>query len=307
MQSKSLQSTSKTISVVGKLSDYAEFIKIRLTLLVVFSSIIGFLVVAKGELSFSHADINWVKAFWLSIGGFLITGSAIGFNQIIERRFDKVMPRTAMRPLPQERMQLSEALILASFLGLSGLFILWISLNPLSAILSALSWVLYVLAYTPLKRKTPFAVMVGAFPGAFPPLLGAIAATENFGYISNQGVILFIIQFMWQFPHFWAIAWVADDDYKKAGFVLLPSGHKDKASAFQVLIYTLFLFLIGMAPVFFQMTQSVVASIILFLSGAVLAYQAIQLYRQCTVKAAKQLMFGSFMYLPIVQLAILFG
>jgi len=300
VQSKTAPSISESIAKPGKIADYAAFIKLRLASLVVFSAVIGFCIVAKG-------NIDWAKAAWLTLAGFLVTGSANGFNQIIERTYDKIMDRTSMRPLPQERMSVSEATILASVIGIIGLVILWIFLNPLSSLLSALSILLYVGAYTPLKRTTAFAVLVGAFPGAFPPLLGAIAATEGFGRVPYEGLVLFAIQFVWQFPHFWAIAWVMDDDYKKAGFRLLPSGERNKASAFQILVYTLFLLLMSMVPVFFAMTNTVVAPIVILICGALFFYQAIKLYRDCTIKSAREVMFGSFAYLPFVQLAILFG
>ena len=184
---------------------------------------------------------------------------------------------------------------------------LFVFLNFVAGLLSVFSILLYAFLYTPLKRKSPIAVFVGAFPGAFPPLLGAIAATENFGHIPYEGLVLFAIQFIWQFPHFWAIAWVMDDDYKKAGFRLLPSGERNKASAFQIIFYTLFLMLISMVPVFFGMTHTVIAPIVILAAGVLFFYPAVKLYRDCTVKSAQQVMFGSFAYLPIVQLAILLG
>lgn len=269
-------------------------------MLVVFSAVIGFAIISKG-------NTDWIKAAWLTLAGFLVTGSANGFNQIIEKTYDKIMSRTMMRPLPQERMSVNEAILFASVIGIAGLVILWFFLNPLSSLLSALSILLYVGAYTPLKRKTAFAVMVGAFPGAFPPLLGAIAATGNFGHVPYEGLVLFAIQFIWQFPHFWAIAWVMDDDYKKAGFRLLPSGERNKASAFQIVFYTLFLLLISMVPVFFHMTDTIIAPIVILVAGIIFFYPAVKLYRDCSVKSAQQVMFGSFAYLPIVQLAILLG
>ena len=300
MESNASPSISHPIAKPSKIKDYAAFIKLRLASLVVFSAVIGFVIVSKGH-------IDWVKAAWLTLAGFLVTGSANGFNQIIEREYDKIMDRTSMRPLPQERMRVAEAVILAAVIGIIGLTILWLFLNPLSSILSGLSIALYVGAYTPLKRTTAFAVLVGAFPGAFPPLLGAIAATSNFGSIPYEGLVLFAIQFVWQFPHFWAIAWVMDDDYKKAGFRLLPSGERNKASAFQIVTYTLFLLLMSMVPVFFGMTHTFVAPIIIMICGLFFFYQAIKLYRDCTIKSAREVMFGSFAYLPLVQLAILFG
>jgi len=298
--SKTSASVSNPISSAGKITDYAVFIKLRLSMLVVFSAVIGFALISRGSM-------DWAKAAWLTLAGFLVTGSANGFNQIIEKGYDKIMDRTSMRPLPQERMSVSEATVFASAIGTIGLMILWFFLNPLSSILSALSIALYVLAYTPLKRVSPFAVMVGAFPGAFPPLLGAIAATEGFGTVPYEGLVLFALQFIWQFPHFWAIAWVMDEDYKKAGFRLLPSGERNKASAFQVVVYTLFLLLISMVPVFFGMTSTAVAPVVILICGLVFFYYAVKLYKDCSVKAAQKVMFGSFAYLPLVQLAILFG
>jgi len=211
-----------------------------------------------------------------------------------------------MRPLPQGRMSTTEALLIAAIMGFTGIIILWVYMNPMSGILGALALLLYTMAYTPLKRKTPFAVFVGAFPGAIPPMLGFVATTSGFGEIGFYAWLLFFVQFMWQFPHFWAIAWVLDDDYKKAGFLMLPSGKRDKASAFQVLVYTLFLLPISLTPVFFKMSGSI-SAIIILICGILFLWQAYNLYKECSVKAAKQLMFGSFAYLPLVQLAIMIG
>jgi protoheme IX farnesyltransferase len=201
-------------------------------------------------------------------------------------------------------MRIGEALLIASFTGIIGIAILWIFMNPLSGILGFLALFLYTLVYTPLKRKTPFAVFVGAFPGAIPPMLGYVASGEGPGHIGIQALVLFAVQFIWQFPHFWAIAWVIDEDYKRAGFRMLPSGERDKSSAFQVLVYTLFLLPISLFPVFFRMSGTV-SAIIILLSGIFFLYQAYTLYKDCSLKAAKQLMFGSFLYLPLVQLAVL--
>lgn len=289
----------KESTINQKVIDYALFIKLRLSSLVVFSAAIGFVIG-------SPDSISWSKLLLLVIGGFLVTGSSNGFNQIIERDLDKLMTRTANRPLPQGRMSLKEAITLASIMGVSGVLILGIFMNPLSGILGAAALLLYTLAYTPLKRKTPFAVFIGAFPGAIPPMLGCVAASQGFGYIGLPAMILFAVQFMWQFPHFWAIAWVLDDDYKKAGFQMLPAGGRNKSSAFQVLIYTLFLLPISLAPIVFNLSGSI-SAVIISTCGMFFIYQAYNLYTQCTVKAASQLMFGSFIYLPVVQLAIMFG
>jgi protoheme IX farnesyltransferase len=299
LQAEQTHSIEKTTHSTSKLSDYAQFIKLRLSSLVVFSAAISFLIGSAGQ-------VNWVKLVWLVVGGFLVTGASNGFNQVIEIDLDRLMNRTQNRPLPQHRMSVSEAMILASLMGIAGVLILWICMNPLSGILGFLALFLYTLVYTPLKRKTPFAVFVGAFPGAIPPMLGCVAATGGHGSITLPAIVHFATQFIWQFPHFWAIAWVSDEDYRKAGFRLLPSGERDKATAFQVLVYTLFLLPISLFPVFYHICGSVSAVIILA-AGTGFCYQAYRLYKDCTVKAARQLMFGSFLYLPVVQLAVLLG
>lgn len=299
MQTENVNIIEKSELQTSKLRDYATFMKFRLASLVVISAAIAFAAASK--------DLNWVKMGWLVLGGFLVTGSSNGFNQILERDLDKLMTRTQNRPLPQERMSVAEAMVLASVTGIAGIAILWIFMNPLSGVLGLLALLLYTVVYTPLKRVTPFAVFIGAFPGAIPPLLGCVAATEGFGSIPLIGWILFAGQFIWQFPHFWAIAWVLDDDYKKAGFKMLPSpGGRDKSSAFQVLVYTLFLYPISLMPVMFKFSGFPSSLIISFCSIYFL-YQAYILYKECTVEAARKLMFGSFFYLPAIQLAVLYG
>jgi heme o synthase len=285
----------------NKLRDYAVFIKFRLATLVVFSAVISYVIGTYG-------NVDWFKLGMLVLGGFLVTGASNGFNQVMERDLDKLMDRTKKRPLPRERMSVGEALLLASAMGVSGIFILTYFMNPLSGILGALALLLYTLVYTPLKRKTPLAVFVGAFPGAIPAMLGWVAATDGFGEIGFPAWVLFSVQFMWQFPHFWAIAWVMDEDYKKAGFKMLPSlGGRDRSSAFQAFAYTLFLVPVSLAPFFFGMATGVVSLIVVIGCGAFFAWQAYTLFRELSVKAAQQLMFGSFFYLPVVQLAIMFG
>ncbi len=283
-------------SVTTKLSirDIAAFCKLRLATLVVMSAAFCFVLASD--------VINYNQLILLIIGGFLVTASSNGFNQIIERNLDKLMNRTQNRPLPSGRMTLNQAYFIASTLGLLGIIILWVFINPLSGILGTLALILYTFVYTPLKQKTPLAVFVGAFPGAIPPMLGYVAVS---GEMSIAAVIVFSVQFMWQFPHFWAIAWVLDDDYKKAGFYLLPSrGGRDKSSAFQVLIYTLCLLPVSLMPIVFNISGSV-AAIIIILCGIGFIAQAIKLYRLCDVKSAQQLMFGSFFYLPLVQIALM--
>jgi protoheme IX farnesyltransferase len=300
--SENLNTIEKPAPSMSKVRDYAQFIKLRLASLVVLSAAIGFVIGSRTATEFS-----WSKMLILILGGFLVTGSSNGFNQIIEKNLDKLMNRTQNRPLPQDRMSFNESFLLASIMGASGILILWIFMNPMSGLLGFTALVLYTVVYTPLKRITPFAVFVGAFPGAVPPLLGCVAAGSGFGSITPEAWILFAGQFMWQFPHFWAIAWVLDDDYKKAGFRMLPSlGGRNKSSAFQVLVYTLFLVPISLMPVIYGIS-GIVSAIIITICGAFFCYQAFNLYKECTVEAARKLMFGSFFYLPIVQLAVMIG
>ncbi len=290
---------------MGKITQYAQFTKLRLSALVVFSAILGYFI-ALEEL---NTPVNWLEVTMLFVGGFLVTGASNGYNQVIEREYDKLMPRTATRPIPTGKMSVTEGMILATICAVVGAGLLLYFVNPLSAILSVAALLLYVFAYTPLKRMTPWAVFVGAFPGAVPPMLGWVAATtalEPFGFIGTNALLLFAIQFMWQFPHFWAIAWVVDDDYRKAGFRLLPTKERDKGSAFQVMVYAMFLIPMSLLPYFYNMTGIIGISIVL-LCGILFFYQAWKLFSTLEIKAASKLMFGSFIYLPVVQLAYLFG
>jgi protoheme IX farnesyltransferase len=273
--------------------------KLRLSSLVVFSALISYFTAAK--------DADWLQATMLFIGGFLVTGASNGFNQVMEKELDKQMLRTCNRPLPTERLQKAESFIFCSLAGLGGTALLWFFCNPLSAIIGFISLLLYSTLYTPLKIRTPFAVIVGAIPGALPPMIGAVAATPGFGQLEYIAWVLFMIQFMWQFPHFWAIAWVSHDDYQRAGFFMLPSrSGRSKASAFQILIYTLFLLPMSILPAAFGFT-SWISGILILLFGVIFFTLAIKLFKECTVAAARKLMFGSFFYLPIVQLLILAG
>ncbi|MEX2597177.1 MAG: protoheme IX farnesyltransferase, partial [Salibacteraceae bacterium] len=214
----------------------------------------------------------------------------------------KLMKRTADRPIPDGRLDISEAFVLACLLGVVGVLILWFGLNPLSGLLGTLALFLYVAVYTPLKRVGPIAVFAGAFPGAIPPMLGYVAATNDFGLIPG---VLFATQFIWQFPHFWAIAWKADKDYTKAGFRLMPSSSgKSKTSAFYILIYTLFLIPISLFPIIFT-SQNPLVLILVSLAGIIFTWYAIKLFYERSDDAALKLMFASFVYLPIVQLLYL--
>ena len=290
------RSASIAISLKSKITDYAQLTKMRLASLVVFSALTGYFFAV------SFSDAVWLDILFLVVGGFMVTGSSNAFNQIIERDFDKLMKRTAERPIPDGRMESAEAFMLAGILGITGVVILWFGLNPLSGLLGTLALILYVAVYTPLKRKGPIAVFVGAFPGAIPPMLGYVAATNDFGLIPG---VLFATQFIWQFPHFWAIAWKADDDYTKAGFRLMPSASgKSTTSAFYILIYTIFLIPISLFPIIFTTVSALVMTLVA-LAGLGFTWYAIRLFNTKSDSAALKLMFASFVYLPIVQLLYL--
>ena len=240
--------------------------------------------------------------FLISLAGFVLTGAANIVNQLKEIELDKLMKRTQNRPLPLQIISLQEAYWFTSLVAFSGIFLLWFFTNPLTTWLGILSMVLYVFAYTPLKRVGPIAVFVGAIPGAMPPLLGWTAAT---GEITYEALIIFGIQFIWQFPHFWAIAWVSDEDYKRAGFKLLPSGGgQDLNTAIQIMIYTLFLLPLGLLPSYFGLT-GLNSGIVATICGVLFLAQTFSLMRDCSRKSAMKIMFGSFLYLPIVQIAYL--
>ncbi len=276
----------------ARLYDYALLTKFKLASLVVFSAAMGFMT-APGPVDLS-------KLLMLIIGGFLVTASSNGLNQVIERDLDKLMNRTENRPLPDQRLSVNEALLLCIVCGIAGVFMLTYYLNIASGALGLFALLSYTLIYTPLKRITSFSVFAGAIPGAIPPLLGWVAATGRFGI---EAWVLFAIQFIWQFPHFWAIAWVLDDDYKRAGFIMLPTGQRDKGSALQTFIYSLSLLPIGFMPFLFGLSGwisvLVIASVTLYF-----AYTAYQLFVDQAITSARKLMFASFIYLPVVQLVI---
>jgi len=276
----------------SKMASILEMMKARLSFLVVFSAAMTFLLA-------SHGDVNYLKLIFLVVGGFLVTGAANTINQIAEVKLDALMKRTMNRPLPTGRITIDEAKIVALVFAIVGSVVLVVFVNLYTALLTLFSAILYGFVYTPLKQKSPIAVLVGAIPGAMPPLIGWVASTNM---ISAEAMVLFGIQFIWQFPHFWAIAWVLDEDYKRAGFRLLPSGGgRDLNTAFQIMIYTLFLLPLGMLPTqmgITGMTSAIVATV----CGSLFLMQTFNLMRQCTDKAARQIMFGSFFYLPIVQI-----
>nr|WP_294896908.1 heme o synthase [uncultured Pedobacter sp.] len=279
------------------IKDFKSLVKLRLTLLVVLSASICFLV---GE--HFQGSIHWISWIKLIVGGFLVTSAANGFNEIIEKDLDKLMARTSDRPLPSGRMTTGQALVLSLIMGIFGTYLLG-SLNLLTGVLSVFSIFLYAFLYTPMKRKSPIAVFIGAIPGALPPLIGYVA---SHGQIDTIALILFGIQFVWQFPHFWAIAWVLDDDYKKAGFRLLPTTRRDRTSAVITFVSTLILIPVSLLPTFFGFGGYLIG-IVSLIMGLIFAYQAFVLAKTLDVKSARQLMFGSFIYLPVVQLVLLFN
>jgi protoheme IX farnesyltransferase len=276
--------------------DFVKLVKLRLTLLVVFSASISFLIGSK-----VNGHIVWRNWVILIVGGFFVTAAANCFNEIIEKDLDRLMRRTKDRPIPAGRMNTGQALVMGLFMGLFGTFLLG-RLNIDTGLLSVFSILLYAFAYTPLKRLTPIAVFVGAIPGALPPLIGYVAAHER---IDSIAVVLFFIQFVWQFPHFWAIAWVLDDDYKLAGFRLLPSGKRDLTSAIITFIFTLLLVPVSLLPTYYHFGGYYVGAVSLIFSLAFLALAFMLLVRR-DIAAAKKLMYGSFLYLPVVQLMFLF-
>lgn len=281
----------------SKFSGYLKLTKFRLGALVVFSAVITYFTVTP--------SIEWMQVLALSLGGFLVTSAANGFNQIIEKDLDKLMDRTKNRPMPTEVLSVNEGLIFCSVFGIAGTILLWIYTNPLCGILGFISIVLYAFAYTPLKRITPFSVFVGAIPGALPTLIGGVAASKGFGEIGFFSFLLFMIQFVWQFPHFWALAWFNNDDYAKADFYLLPSsGGKDDFSKFQILLYCVFLLVVSIFPFAFGFVGLVSTGAGL-ICGIALLLQAYNFYRVPTNEHAKKLFMITLIYLPLVQVALM--
>ncbi|PSL49555.1 protoheme IX farnesyltransferase [Chitinophaga niastensis] len=284
---------SSSYAIASKVKDYSQLMKFNLTFMVVFSSVVGYLLVP-------GVEFNLVKVLLLFAGGLLVSGSANTINQIWEKETDKLMARTAPRPLPSGRMREGEAVTLAIITGLAGIFIMGYCFNLLSAVLSLVSLVLYGFVYTPWKKWNSLAVLVGAIPGALPPLIGWAAGANN---LSEGGWSLFAIQFLWQFPHFWAIAWIAHKDYTRAGFKLLPAnGEPNKFTALQAATYALLLIPAGVAPYLLKITGGI-SAIVAILAGIFFLYRAINLYRKNDVPAARKLMFGSYIYLTVIQLA----
>ncbi len=268
-----------------------ELTKFRLSFLVVFSAVMSYV------LALQTFSIDWLNVLLLSVGGFLVTASSNTINQIIEKDIDKLMDRTQNRPLPAGRMKVMEACLVAGICGVSGIGILGVVFNPVSGLLGALALISYAFIYTPFKRISPTAVFIGAIPGSMPLLIGWTAAT---GTIGLGGIALFAIQFFWQIPHFWSIAWLLNDDYAKAGYHLLPSTEgKTRTTALQNIPYLVCLIAVGLLPYILGLTGKISLAVS-FIAGLFFLVNGIQLATDLSDKSARKLMFASFIYIPVV-------
>jgi len=267
--------------------------KYRLSLSVLFSSVASYLIAFE-----SFSILIFLK---LVIGGFFVVGASNGFNQIIERKRDALMSRTLNRPLPSKSMSVNQAILICITMSLIGLFLLY-QLNIRTALFGLISMIIYLGLYTPLKPITPLSVFFGAIPGAIPFMLGWVAVTNKF---SIETGILFMIQFFWQFPHFWAIGWVSHDDYKNAGFKMLPSGKRDNATAFQIVFYTIWMIIVSTLP-FFEFTGNLsigyLSLILILISGIIMLIQAFKLMKYKDKQNAIRLMYISIFYLSFIQI-----
>ncbi len=282
-----------SFDLVSFLGDFLQLTKFRLAVSVVFSSVAGYLIAVD--------QIEVSILFGLIFGGFAMVGASNAFNQWIERDKDALMDRTKNRPLPTGRINNFTALLIASLLTLLGILILN-NINFKTAFFGALSIIIYTCIYTPLKSVTSLSVFVGAFPGAIPFMLGWVAATGNFGI---EPGVLFMVQFFWQFPHFWAIGWMMDDDYQKAGFKMLPTGKPDRVTAFQIVFYTIWTIIISISP-FTQysgsLTLSIGAVVALILIGVYFLYHALKLMQKKSKEAARKLIYASITYISLLQI-----
>jgi len=287
---------------MNKIKDYLQLVKLSLSIMVVFSSVISYLLAPK------VVEYDWVQIFLLFAGGMLVTGSANAINQVVEKDSDALMKRTAKRPVAAGRMSVAEGWAFAVITGAAGVFILGNYFNWLSAGLAAFSLFLYAFIYTPLKKVSSIAVLAGAVPGALPCLIGWAAGDDQ---LSTGGWILFAVQFFWQFPHFWAIAWIAHKDYSNAGFRLLPSEEgPTKFTAMQTIAYSLLLFPVTLAPWFTNMCTyddwaGKIGLGLVVLANLFMLFRCVMLYQNMDNKAARKVMFGSYLYLPVVLLALL--
>ena len=273
--------------------NYIEITKPRLSIVVVFSSAAGYFLGA--------TTYDWWTVLLLCVGGYFLVGSSNVFNQIIEKDLDALMKRTQNRPLPTGRVSVQNAWIYGVLMALSGIYMLYL-INFATAFFGALSILLYAAVYTPLKTRTPLCVFVGAFPGAIPYMLGWVAASGNFGIEPGT---LFMLQFFWQFPHFWAIGWMLEDDYKAGGFKMLPTGSADKGTAVQIILYTILTIMISLVPVFGvtgELYITVWSAVLVGLLGAWFLYYAVKLFKERSNAVAKKLMLVSVSYITLIQI-----
>jgi protoheme IX farnesyltransferase len=290
-----LNTTSNTLSPKSVFLDFKEITKAGLAISVLFSSVAGYFLGFSDEHPF-----QWSVLIMLAIGGYCMVGASNAFNQVIEKDLDALMDRTKNRPVPAGRMSPTTALLVASLLTIIGIALLYM-INPKTAMFGAISIFLYTSVYTPLKTVTSLSVFVGAFPGAIPFMLGWVAATGDFGIEAGT---LFLIQFFWQFPHFWSIGWFLYEDYERAGFFMLPTGKKDKGTALQVILYTVWLVIASLLPSLGytgKLFISPIAAVLVFLLGLWMLYYAVQLYKLRSAKAAKTLMLVSVSYITLLQ------
>lgn len=296
-----LNTTENTFSIKTAISEFKEITKFRLAASVVFSSIAGYLL---GVIDFISG--SWVTVLMLAIGGYCMVGASNAFNQIIEKDSDAKMERTKNRPIPAGRMTSTFAFIIASVLTVLGIVILY-NINPKTAMFGAISIFLYVSVYTPLKTMTPLSVFVGAFPGAIPFMLGWVAATGDFGIEAGT---LFMVQFFWQFPHFWAIGWFLYEDYKKADIFMLPNGKRDKGTAIQIIMYTFWTVITSVIPVVGYFKEGIlgrlyitpISAVIVLGIGTWMLVQAFKLYKKRDAKTARTLMLVSVSYITLLQI-----
>ena len=277
-------------------SSFIEITKLRLSVSVVFSSVISYLI--------GMSEFNFEIFSYLVVGGLMMVSASNIFNQVIERDLDALMQRTKGRPLPMAQISVNNALVLGFTFVIAGLTFLYL-INPLCAMLGAISIFIYACVYTPLKLITPLSVFVGAIPGAIPFMLGWVAATNELGV---EALALFLMQFFWQFPHFWAIAWWQNDEYEKAGFKMLPTGRKDKSTTFQIIFYSFWAIIMSIVPYFNvtgDLSLSTYGLVIVLMLGMFLLFYSFQLFKTSTTQNAKVLMYVSILYLTLVQIVYL--
>ncbi|MBC2838785.1 heme o synthase [Robiginitalea sp. SC105] len=290
---KSATGTAEPGAIQLAFTDFKEITKAKLALSVVFSAVAGYFLGAQ--------EVRLLPLSLLILGGYCMVGASNAYNQVIERTLDKKMHRTRHRPIPSGRMGVATAMAIAIAMTLAGVLFLY-QLNPRTAFFGALSIFLYTCVYTPLKTVTPLAVFVGAIPGAIPFMLGWVAATDDFGIEPGT---LFMIQFFWQFPHFWALGWMLDEDYRRGGFKMLPTGKKDTGTAVQIIMYTIWMIVISIIPVFGitgRLSLSVPAAVLVFLMGLGMLWFALRLYERRDRQSARSLMLSSVTYISLMQI-----